>query len=99
MINGEQSNNPYEIKRQTPNDKNLEILKSLTLIDKSGRKFRVIDHDGKQYGIEYLDKKKDDKQSSVAPSGKVAQAIAKGKESRNKLFADSQDTTNASVFR
>ena len=37
LINGEQSNNPYEIMRQTPNDKNLEILKSLTLIDKSGR--------------------------------------------------------------
>ena len=53
--------------KQTPNDKNLEILKSLTLIDKSGRKFRVIDHDGKtDYGIEFLDKKKDDKQSSVA---------------------------------
>mgnify|MGYP003116877766 CR=1 FL=1 len=96
LINGERSN-LEQILREKPSLKNFNILKNFTFKNDNGRQYKIIDFDEKigDYGREFLDED-NDKQSSVNPSGKVAQAIAKGKENRQRLIAESTDTSTIS---
>ena len=82
--------------KEKPSLKNFNILKNFTFKNDNGRQFKIIDFDKDTgYGQEFLDED-NDKQSSVNPSGKVAQAIQRGKENRERLFAESQNTSTIS---
>ena len=99
LINGERSD-VNKLLKAKPSLENFNILKNFTFKDdKTGRKYKLTDFDDKtdppSYGQEFLDED-NDKQSSVIPSGRVAQAIAKGKENRERLIAESTDTSTVS---